>query len=174
MRKIPIAEATSEQIRDFGNAFLGLDIHANTGAEKTRARVLEAWDKDYIIVESVVHNVRESAHSPLSALMDEREIIEAAGGLENGKVTVLIAATEEKGGNEPVPVGVNGRVMLIPRSEPQEIPVAYYLVLRNAIRLKYEMNDDGKSMNPVPRKVQQYPHQLIMDARARPVSAVAA
>jgi hypothetical protein len=76
------------------------------------------------------------------------------------KVKILIARTEDAGGDEPVPVGVNGPIMLVPRGEPVEIPYAYYEVLKNAVKDIYDPLPDG-GMNPVPRKVPAYPFQRL-------------
>jgi hypothetical protein len=146
-KKIPIAEATEEQLRAFAETHLGISIHANSKIETLRAKVSAAWNKDEITVSDDAPEPRlERRVAPVSA--------------SNGKVKLIIQRTDEAGGDEPVPVGVNGRVMLIPRGEEVEVPQSYFEVLKNAIKHIYEPLKDG-GINPVPRKVAMYPYQRI-------------
>ena len=71
---------------------------------------------------------------------------------------------QDAGGSDDVQVGVNGSVMLVPRGKDVDIPYRYYEALKNAVADKYEMMPDGKSMNPVPRKVPAYPFQVVATA----------
>ena len=73
---------------------------------------------------------------------------------------IHVNITEEAGGNEPVPVSVNGKVMLIPRGKDVDVPAEYVEVLQHAISHKYDPLPDG-GMNPVPREVPLYPFQRV-------------
>jgi hypothetical protein len=87
-----------------------------------------------------------------------------------GKVRINIGIQEEAGGNEPVAVGVNGKIMLIPRGKDVDIPEPYLEALEHAVTFKYDSLPDGMGINPVPREVQLYPFQI----RGRVDQAVAA
>ena len=47
-----------------------------------------------------------------------------------------------EGDGEPLPVGVNGRILLIPRGEPVWVPEAFVGVLDNAVHSKLDKHND--------------------------------
>lgn len=147
-KKVTIEEASTEALRNFAEAHLGLAIHANTARKNIVAKISEAWDNDYILVmeEQQGSHVQETKRAP--------------EGVKPDQYRILIPKTEDPGGDEPVPVGVNGKVMLVPRGKPVDVPKAYYEVLRNAVRHVYDSLPDG-GINPEPRKINDYHMQLI-------------
>lgn len=160
MRKLPIDEANEGQLRQFATMVLGISINASAGIDTIRARVAEAWQKDWIAVDdeaapdgAVVHG-----HSP-NPVTDEQH---KPGLDKEGKrlVRIHINVTEETGGDRAIQVGVNGKIMLIPRGKNVDIPEPYYHVLTHAISYKYDALKDG-GINPTPRKVPLYPHQVL-------------
>ncbi len=156
MKKIPIGEATEDQLRLFAINTLGIDIKASAKEETVLARVKQAWDKpDITIAES------ESEHVASKAV--PQPVTDAQKPTASGMVRLILGVTEEAGGNDPVPVGVNGKVMLIPRGIECEIPERYFEVLQHAVTHKYDPLPDG-GMNPIPRKVPLYPFQVISSA----------
>lgn len=156
-REIKIADATDAQLRAFANGTLGFNLPANTKDTTVLARIKAAWDKDYILVaeESAAADGTQSGDAPPAP-----SAIKAATDERPEKVRIIINVTEETGGNDPVVVGVNGKVMLIPRGEEVEIPHPYFEVLKNAVTHKYEQLPDG-GLNPVPREVSLYPFQRV-------------
>ncbi|MEO5368526.1 MAG: hypothetical protein H7833_00460 [Magnetococcus sp. DMHC-1] len=58
------------------------------------------------------------------------------------KITITIQPAPDKNGNRPVPVGVNGSIMLIPRGKKVEVPAPYVEVLSNARQTVVEMDPD--------------------------------
>ena len=154
-RQIEIAKATHPELLTFARDTLGLNLPPNTKIETLRARITTAWDKDYITVpeETASAEPQQLGPKPQPATADQK-------GPKSGKVRIVITVTEEAGGNEPVPVGVNGKVMLIPRGEEVDIPESYFEVLQHAIAHKYDALPDG-GMNPVPREVPLYPFQRV-------------
>lgn len=148
-KKIPIAQASKEQLRTFAETHLGIVMPPDAKTETLRAKVAAAWNKDEIVIQEDAPSQPQTGGSravPASA--------------PNGKVKLIIQRTDDAGGDEPVPVGVNGRVMLIPRGEEVEIPKPYFEVLKNAVKHIYEPLKDG-GMNPIPRKVAMYPYQVL-------------
>lgn len=73
------------------------------------------------------------------------------------KVTLVLNRTEEKGGNRPLFVSVNGVGMLIPRGEKVSIPFRYYLALLNAVGIQYDQDEEGELES---REVQSYPFNV--------------
>lgn len=153
MKLIPMAEATEAELRTFAQETLGINIKASASLEQVRAKVETAWDRDI--------PVAEAAPKPTLAGDQPRPVTDEQGGPKPGKVRINIGIQEEAGGSAPVPVGVNGKIMLIPRGKDVDIPEAYLEALSHAITYKYEPMEDGLGMNPIPREVQLYPFQII-------------
>ena len=62
---------------------------------------------------------------------------------------------------KPRSVGVNGKIMLIPRGEEVEIPRTYFNVLKDAIsRVTYQEGETGMIKS---RDVASYPFQILSD-----------
>ena len=153
MKKIPISEATVEQLRVFSAGTLGIEIKASASVEKARAQVLKAWDKpDIPVPESEDESVQAAGTAP-------EPVTHAQKKPERPMVRLTIGVTEDAGGADPIELGVNGRIMRVPRGEQVEIPFSYFEVLCHAVQDKYDALPDG-GMNPVPRKVPLHPFQV--------------
>ncbi len=153
MKLIPIAEATGPQLRTFAQDTLGIDIRAKDSAEQIRAKVQMAWDRDI--------PVNEPNPAPTLAGDQPKPVTNEQLEPEEGMVRIFIGIQEEAGGSDPVPVGVNGRIMLIPRGKNVDIPERYLEALQHAVTFKYDPLEDGMGINPVPREVQLYPFQVV-------------
>lgn len=150
MRK-KIDEATVEEIRVFARTAFGLDI----GAQEHKSTVLEK-------LATVGYSSDEIT---IFAPVDPRKTSGTVGTVKNdaGKECYNVIIPEENGpgGQEPVPVGVNGNVMLIPRGKECLVPVEYIEVLRNAVRDEYDPVTTGYGGITKPRKVPAYPIQIL-------------
>ena len=153
MKKIIIADASDEQLRTFGRNTLGLTLPPNCKIETLRAKVAAAWDKDYLLEPEAEDVPKQNGSAPVP-------ITDAQAAPNPEKVRIHINVTEEASGDQPVQVGVNGKIMLIPRGEDVEIPYPYYEVLKHAISHKYDALPGG-GINPVPREVPLYPFQVL-------------
>lgn len=154
MKQVDISEATHEQLLEYGRNTLGLSLQPNTGLDKLRAKIKEASDKPYITIADAASEAPQVGDEPVPV-----EPKQAGPG--RNMVRINIAVTEEAGGKDPVPVGVNGKIMIIPRGQDVDIPEEYYEALNHAVSHKYDPNEDGSGINPVPRKVHLYPHQVL-------------
>lgn len=153
MKKIALTEATEAQLREFAATTLGIAIPANAKPDTVLAKVKAAWDKPEIMVaDEAPHAALEGAAPPPATAKQAPP--------KRDMVRLIIQRTEDAGGDEPVPVGVNGKVMLVPRGEPVEIPRPYFEVLKNCVTYRYESLKDG-GINPEPRMVPLYPWQLV-------------
>ena len=159
-KKIPISEATEQQLRDFASTHLQLDIHHNAKLETVRSKVEQAWDKDEIFVDAP-EEADMSGQAPQPVLNSQQPC-------PPGFVRIRIHQTEEPGGDEDVPIGVNGKINLVQREKDVTIPHEYYEALTRAIEYRYEMLPDGVNMNPVPRQIQKYPHSVISNGGPLP------
>ncbi len=153
MKLIPLSEATTAQLRTFAQDTLGIALKANASKEQVRAKVESAWDRDIPVVEAMPEPTL-AGDQPIPVTAEQLNI-------EPGKVRINIGIQEEAGGLEPIPVGVNGKIMLIPRGIDVDIPEPYLEALAHAITFKYDPMPDDMGINPVPRKVQLYPFQII-------------
>lgn len=152
-KMIPLAEADEAQLRAFAQDYLGMTFPGNTKADTMRAKIMPAWNKSEIPVEV-----------PSDAAVDQQEGSPppAPNGQQHDptKVRIIVQRTEDAGGDEPVPVGVNGRLMLIPRGEEVSVPYPYFEVLQNAVKHIYDPLPEGGISN-TPRKVPAYPFQRV-------------
>lgn len=151
--KVALSEATRDQLMAFAENVLGINPPHNIGVETLRAKVYEAWGKDEITVEDQADHPAQEGSAPVPVTAEQK-------AADRKMVKVIIHKTDEPGGDEPVPVGVNGKVMLVPRGTQVSIPEEYYHVLNNASRLHYDTDSNGSLIMP-PREIHQYPHQRI-------------
>ena len=168
--KIPVASATDAQLREFGALHKGLSLHHNLGREKILA-ALSATGFDVINGEIEAAGPIETAPPPRPAgvpAADAEEFIpgpqaeprtpaQIAQYFRTGpRVRILIPAEKGKGGQDDVPVGVNGYVIQIKRGVAVEIPEAHYKHLSSLYTAEYEQGPDGNMLPPrnVPAKSQ--------------------
>ncbi len=160
MKKIPIDEATEPQLRAFALDTLGMTIKLTAKIETVRARIRQAWAKPDILVEdSASAPVSEPAQAGVKAT--PQPVTDEQQGPAEGMVRLILGVTEEAGGADDVQVGVNGKVMLVPRGKQVEIPERYFEALAHAVTYKYDPLPDG-GMAPEPRKVPLYPFQVLV------------
>lgn len=143
-------DATPEEVRQYAR-FNGLEIDA--GAQKQT--VLDKMKLAGFNVEEIT--VFETQKPQASD--------GGSGTFKNadGKDCYMIFIPEEDkpGGQEPVPVGVNGSVMLIPRGKDVPVPVEFVLALRNAVMDIYDPVTEGYGGIRKPRHVPAYPFQIV-------------
>lgn len=132
MNTININEATGPQLVWFAQNVLNIEgIRPNMAKAEMIAKIRAVgYDRDTIDVEAV----QPAQAKP--AVADEGD-----GAVK--KVRIIIPASDAPGGQDPVPVSVNGSAMLIPRDEACDIPYPYYEALKNAVRQVYTPLADG-------------------------------
>lgn len=150
---VPLSKANKTQLQAFARDHLGIALEDNMTNEAMRAKVRQAANRDSIPVagtETIAAPEGEVAAAPINVIAEDTE---------NERVRIIIAATEEPGGDEPVFVSVNGKAQYIPRGEEVEIRRPYYEVLMQAETWRYDMQRDANG-NPdgmIRRKVLAYP-----------------
>lgn len=85
-------------------------------------------------------------------------------------VEVVINASHEEGGDQPIPLAYNGTAMAVSRGIPQRIRLPYLEVLRNAISVIN--NPDPKGGLMPPRPVETYPFNIVPGSFRDPEGAV--
>jgi len=76
-------------------------------------------------------------------------------------VRLTIGVTEDTGGADDVNLGVNGRVMLVPRGKTVEIPNEYFEALFRSVSHIFDPIPGG-GISLVPRRVPLYPYQVLV------------
>lgn len=152
--RIKIADATPAQLREFGANTLGLELHGReTGAIMAAKFAEVGYNVDDIGLQTPA--VVPSGGPNGEAAFNTRD---RADGVK--EVRIVIHTQDKPGGEDPVQVGVNGKLMLIPRGEPQWVPESYVEVLNHAVEYVYDEYKGGPDnlggLNK-PREVKSYP-----------------
>lgn len=163
-KHVSIEEATIDQLRWFAEVILQLELNEKSNSNHVRAAIVRAgWPADKPIFTN-----QKADHYPDNC-DDEGNPRPRVREMEfNGKmrqcIRIMIPIQEKAGGEEPVPVGVNGTVMWIPRAEPVFVPVEYVECLEHAEKFVYEpfsdMPGDMGGLKP-PKIVKEYPFQYV-------------
>jgi hypothetical protein len=154
-KKIAIEEADLGQLKAFAQTVLGLEFPKNASAQVVRGKMQEAgYNADFI-------TVFEQVQPGPSSHVDGRSARDASRvEKESGRVyyRILIPNEEKPGGEEQVPVSVNGRRFDIPRGQVVEVPEEYVEVLENAQAYVYEpYSGEGLGGLKAPKVVKSYP-----------------
>ena len=151
MERKSIEQASAEEVREFARIAFGLDIAS--GAHKTTVMAqLEAVG--YISDEITIYDPTQPTQSTATAGTVKNE---------QGKdcYRILIPEEDKAGGQEPVPVSVQGSAMLVPRGKPCLVPVAYVEALQNAVSYFYERSEGPLGGIGRRREVPAIPYQIL-------------
>ena len=134
--KKSIADATVLELHNFAVIDMGLDgIKINDKRETIIAKLAQAG---YGLSTITVPNPAAAVVLKESGAPAMNRRVAKDGTTE---VRIILHRTDKAGGSRPVPVGVNGKIMLIPRGESVWVPEAYVEVLQNAIEFQYPPYD---------------------------------
>lgn len=154
--KKPISEATAGEIRDFARIGLGLDDIKDGDSKQALLAKLSA--AGYSLPTIIIPNPDLIPSEEDSNERGRSRRVNPKTGLT--EVRIMIHKSEKAGGSRPVPVGVNGRMMMIPRGKPEWVPEHFVQVLENAVELHYPPYDgDADFLGGLkePEKVSAYP-----------------
>jgi hypothetical protein len=145
-KKIPIQLATAAQLQVYARKVLGLDLPAGLRQAQLVSKI-----------KAVNPDIKEidAEDAPVQAVTPAAPAVHV--DTNPRMVRVFIPAKDEIGGDRPVPVGVNGVMMLVPRGSPVEIPSAYAEVLANAVEVRIDQIEgpDGMILH-IPRDVPRF------------------
>jgi len=163
--RILIESATPKQLRDFAEIVLGLEIKGNENAAIMKGRLVEAGYAVDTITDIAKDNENASQNALQPSMVNESRRIGENGSPET---RIIIPESERDAGDMPVPVGVNGVTILIPRGLPSWVPDEYVEALRNAVEFVYDEFKGQKAANGIdlgglskPREVQSYPFSIV-------------
>lgn len=126
MKSIPIDDASAKQLADFAVKTYSLDVNYRNGFDAIRAKLADAGFTGDTITIADGETTAEPAEKPLK------------------RVKIMIPAQDGPGGNEPVPLGINGHVILIQRDVEVVVTENYVQLLKDAIKLVPETDDQGR------------------------------
>lgn len=158
-KRISVAEATPTQLRDFAELVYGLEIHPNANKQTIVARLAEAGytlpDIPEIRAPSAPPAGMRTANSPVS----ERR--RSDGRVEYG---IRIEISDKPGGDRPVPVQCNGKLVWLPRGIAMWVPAEYVEILDHAVETSWPEYDPAfpeRGMGE-PRHSHSYPFSFVV------------
>lgn len=176
LETIAIAEATDQQLRAYALMFLQLDINKQASTETIIAKIKEAQTHENITI--VIEDDGEQDGAPPPSHDEQgkpyitQPLTPAADGRlfdndssKDPRITINIFEGTGKFGKRPIPVGVNGRTMLLPRNKDINIPYRYYLALKDAVQTEVhdEANErDATQIDRTSSDVPSYPFSVVL------------
>lgn len=145
IKKIPISDATDEQLRDFAE-MQQLDVSGAKTRSALMALIGPIWEHDYIPV-SVTEATVDEGGEPVELEQTQRVhrpvgSVQGGAGASDPMVRLRIGYTTYPGGRDPVPVGVNGHTVVIQRNIDADVPYRFYHALLNAIRQEVDQTPE--------------------------------
>lgn len=160
--KIPIADATDQQLREFCE-LQQLDGWAGGSRAELLAIIETAWAQDWVFVASASPELDEdeaaAAAQQVQAAVPLGLRVTGGTGANDPIFVVRIGNAPVPGGDQPVPVGVNGKTVVLQRNMTVELPARYFYALESAIR--EEVTQDQKTGELNTMQVTAYPVQVI-------------
>lgn len=132
-----VADATVEELRDFADISLGLEVAGNENRNVILGKIRQShFDPDAEDAKIVIHTKPAPAQTG---------ILEGAVEIRDGRkfVAMTLHASDGIGGDRPVPYRVNGVTMLIPRGKRSWVPEEYVEAVKNAQQTQYGFTERG-------------------------------
>lgn len=161
MTKIALEEATIPQLKKFGTEVLGLSFKVNESKPSILSKIATVrHDLEEIdIADDEEGDAAQTKSAPaVAATPVKKARFHSTSGKFDPVVTLNIQIEKAKGGERPVPVGVNGTVMLIPRGKDVEVPYRYFEALEKAVLT--ESDQDEETHEITSRDVYAYSYQV--------------
>lgn len=147
---IDIDKAEPQELKDYAINELGLALSLTMRAETMRQKIRDRQQE---------LNKGAGNEDPPSAKVAKGD--KSSAKARANYVTINIARSQEKGGGQPVFVGLNGKGFTIPRGIPIAVPPGVEYILRGAKQTVYEYEGEGSDQKLVPREVLTYPYQVV-------------
>lgn len=136
VKRVMIENATEKQLRDFVTIIMGLEI--KDGATKDdMTSLLEVAGYNLPDIPTMQRADEAPLFSDATGSPRPRTFKHKFGGKERDCVAIFINQEDKTGGEEPVPVSVNGVQLWIPRGARHVVPAEYVEVLENAEKFVY-------------------------------------
>ncbi len=162
-KTIALRDADLEELFYFANTVLQLNVPRTTKEDNLRGKIMMAHEGDITVP------VDMSASAPAEVRSTTTSPLKQGSSKGVPKVMLNIAVAEGDGGDRPVPVGVNGSIMLVPRGKDVEVPWPYYLALKAAVKTIHAQDTNTGDMEShdtpsYPFSVRREPPQEEIDA----------
>lgn len=159
-KRIPITEASDQQVEDFLD-MMQLDRSETTGRANLLALLATVHDEDHIIVS--VNEGSDQADQNEEAMPEPQQFPSFGQAYKSDPIwRMKIGTTPMPGGKQPVPVGVNGVVVVIQRDMVVDVPHRFYLALQAAIQHTVTQNSKTRAIEE--GEVSNYPITQIVKA----------
>ena len=161
---VDLAKATAVQLRDFLTTVKGCEVTGKETAEQLKAMLQTVgWSESFI---TAVDSRAPSDAAPAISSRFNRRATDRMDEEGNPiyEVRIMVQTTEKEGGDKPFPVGVNGRMMLVPRGVECWVPERYVEVLHHAqegIYPEYDPERDIRGGLGDERVVSAYPFSYV-------------
>lgn len=163
MKTVAIDEATLDQLKEFATNTLGLSYHHTANTTHMLSMIRQVHTKDTIQVADTDAQAAQTMQDPASLTQTQPSAgkeMNAVKSSKDPKVTIMIPLSEKEGGDRPVPVGVNGKQMLLPRGKDIVIPYRYYEALLNAVKTEHVQDPNDDQYEIKSREVPAYGFQV--------------
>lgn len=150
-RQIKFEDASIEDLRLFAKQSLGFELHKNCNLDTAREKVREAFQGPWFVIDIPADQI-DAEQKAKDAILEKKQIVE-------------FSALDEPGGQDPVPVSINGRAKYIIRGVPAAVAKKYLLVIDGAERHAYTQTYDAKGresgISLLPKRTKSYPYSVI-------------
>lgn len=162
MKRLATDDATDEQIAEF----IELNgIEVEKGATRATLLALHSsfTDNPWILVPDLPEDINAAMMAQADAVSaPAQQRLEGGIGDNDPTIRVTVSSTSMPGGKHPVPVGVNGRVVVIQRDKSVDLPMRYYYALENAVAAEVSQVEGTNervetSIKNYPVSVQEWP-----------------
>lgn len=162
-KRVAIADATEQQLRDFAIQIMGISLDTKAKPAEIRSAIARVWTEPNIpVMVAPAPAEAPKGDAPLppinhTAKASSKAMVDRTSGMDP-KVRLVIHRQEGKGGDRDLPVSVNGATILIPRGKQVEVPYRYFLALKNAVQTIVEQ--DEITLEEIRRDVPSYPFEV--------------
>ena len=172
-KQVLISQATPKELINFANIVMGLmNVPDNSTPDQTLAIIRDAgWDKNFVLLlddidESTIRKTRQNVRDGRisRARGDVADTAKRSSNLHKAPMCrIVLNATEEPGGGEPLQVNHNGVLLRIPRGVNCDIPYPYLAILQEAIKTVYQQVRDPITNKPklLSKNVPAHPFQIV-------------
>jgi hypothetical protein len=169
MKRVPIEDATDEQIREY-TELQGVDVDGASTRAGYLALLSSVHDKPWVLVADVPESISDAFAEQIEMITAEpQQRLEGGIGDNDPKVRLKIGKTSYPGGTLPVSVGVNGRVVVIQRDMTVDLPYRYLHALENAVVAEVSQNLSTGEITE--SQIQNYPVSVLVHPDAAEVRA---
>jgi hypothetical protein len=155
--KLPLAEASDEQVRSFLTEFLQVELTPEQSASRAHmeAALTKVWTQPWITVAAEPEAAVQAAGPTASPTPKVTLPGVLAKYSDQPMVELEIGETSYPGGAEPAAVIVNGDRLVIQRNQRTKIPYSFYEALKHSHQV--DIRQDPNTMQLTEQKVTNYP-----------------